>query len=271
LASKTHIGILGCGWLGKSVAEVLLSKKYKVKGTTTSSEKLQTLQKIGVKAFLVELKPEYTSKEFQLFLENLDVLVIAIPPQLKSEENHLLIALKHSFEQFNFSSIKKLIYISSTGVFSDGINKIYDENSVPNNLSFRGKSLMDLEDFIRNQNSISQVSILRYGGLIENGGRHPALYLTGRHNIKNPNAPINLIELKDAINLLISIIEKTETMPVYHGVYPKHPNRQNYYIKKTKELNIDLPVFEKTSDSIGKLIKSGLTCKQLNFKFESEI
>ena len=44
----TKISILGCGWLGFPLAKALLSKGLSVKGSTTSSEKLATLEKAGI-------------------------------------------------------------------------------------------------------------------------------------------------------------------------------------------------------------------------------
>ena len=44
------IGILGCGWLGFPLAEILIKKGFDVKGTSTSLEKVEQLNKIGVKS-----------------------------------------------------------------------------------------------------------------------------------------------------------------------------------------------------------------------------
>lgn len=261
------IGILGCGWLGKPTAEALIRKGYKVKGTTTTLDKLESLYRVGIEAYHLELFPNKTSNDFQLFLNDIDVLVIAIPPKLKNEQNELLKAFQNVFTDFDFSSIKKLIYISSTGVFMDGTDKVYDENSKPNNKAFRGQSLINLEQFIRAQKNIPQVCILRYGGLIEHGGRHPVYFLSGKEDLKNPDAPVNLIELQDAIQLLISIIEKPTCLPVYHGVYSSHPSRNKYYTGKAKSLNLVPPKFVTQNLSLGKTILSEITQSDLGFEY----
>lgn len=51
----TKISILGCGWLGFPLAKALLLKGFSVKGSTTSSEKLATLEKAGITPFLITL------------------------------------------------------------------------------------------------------------------------------------------------------------------------------------------------------------------------
>jgi nucleoside-diphosphate-sugar epimerase len=268
---KPEIGILGCGWLGKATAKVLLDKGYKVRGSTTSGNGLEALKKIGVKPFVVNLKPESLVDNLDDFLSGLQTLVIAIPPKFRQGETELLDSFKLMFKNYDFSSIQKLIYISSTGVFKDGKDLKYDEDSTPNNKTDRGQYLIVLEDFILNQNTIEDKYVIRYGGLIKHGGRHPVYYLSGKKGIKNPNAPVNLIEQADAVNLLCKLIEATPIKTFFHGVYPSHPKRIEYYTSKAYELNLEIPEFAHTEKYIGKLIKSDLTCKHLNFEFKSEI
>ena len=40
---KQRISILGCGWLGLPLAKELLDRSFEVKGSTTSSNKLDQL------------------------------------------------------------------------------------------------------------------------------------------------------------------------------------------------------------------------------------
>jgi UDP-N-acetyl-D-mannosaminuronate dehydrogenase len=53
------ISILGCGWLGKPLAVAFLAKNMKVKGSTTTQEKIQTLENSGIKAFQIAFQPEF--------------------------------------------------------------------------------------------------------------------------------------------------------------------------------------------------------------------
>ena len=48
---KETITILGCGWLGLSLAQALVKEGYAVKGSTTTEEKLEQLQYAGVEPF----------------------------------------------------------------------------------------------------------------------------------------------------------------------------------------------------------------------------
>lgn len=270
-SKSKQIGILGCGWLGKALAKELLLNHYKVKGTTTSSNQIETLEKVGIKAYQIQLKPTKVIGDLDDFLKGLEILVITVPPQFNKSETNLSQALKNVFTQYDLSNLDKLIYISSTGVFADGVDKIYDENSQPNNESPRGKHLIDLENLIKKQNQVQNISILRFGGLIEHQGRHPVYYLSGKEGITNPKAPVNLIEQKDAVDLLLKIIEKSSHSKIYHGVNPLHPCRNDYYIKKAETLNLKLPVFDDPRISIGKMIASDITQRELKFEYKSGI
>ena len=53
-----QISILGCGWLGFPLAENLINKGNKIKGTTTSVDKLQLLSKAGIVPYLISISSE---------------------------------------------------------------------------------------------------------------------------------------------------------------------------------------------------------------------
>lgn len=268
MSNRSTVGILGCGWLGQALAKKLMSKAYNVKGTTTQDKKLDILQDLGVQPFNIEIRPDLIKGDLNRFLKHLDTLVIAVPPKLENGETDLKNGLENILKHKQSSTIRQLIYISSTGVFANGVNLIYDEKSQPNNMSLRGKALIELESIIQTQKNIQNACILRLGGLIEKGGRHPIHYLRGKTKVSNPKAPINLIEKTDAVNLIIKIIEnKNNIQNTFHGVYPEHEDREAYYTNKAKELNLKPPMFEKSNVNEGKLIKSDITQKLLGFTY----
>jgi nucleoside-diphosphate-sugar epimerase len=271
LKTKTSIGILGCGWLGKATAKVLCAKGYEVKGSVTTTKGLEELKSIGVKPYVIKINQDRDIKNLEAFLKDLKVLVIAIPPKTSQSDFSLLNAMTAMFMNYDFSHLDKLIYISSTGVFKDGHQAVYNEDSAPNNTTDRGKTLMALEQLILGLKQIRKAMVLRYGGLIKQGGRHPVHYLSGRKHIANPKAPVNLIEQKDAVNLLLKIIEAKDNLNLYHGVCPWHPFREDYYVQKAKEFKLDLPEFEQDKASVGKIVHSDKTQNDLNFEYKSKI
>lgn len=271
MKSKRHIGILGCGWLGKATAKALIKKGYKVKGSITTPEGVEALKSLGIKPYIINLTTRYPIANLEDFISDIGVLIIAVPPKIREPENTLLEAFRLMFKTYKFSKLEKLIYVSSTGVFEDAVEAIYDETSPPNKTTTRGQSLIALEHLILEQKQIKQCLVLRYGGLIKNGGRHPIHYLKAKKEVPNPNAPVNLIEQTDAVNLLCTMIENPCHLKFYHGVHPAHPSRKEYYTQKANELHLVPPQFDDEKQSVGKTILSHNTQVDLGFKFESNI
>ena len=76
---REKIAILGCGWLGLPLAKSLLSKGYKVKGSTTSESKLEVLKNAGISPFQIQLEAHQIIGNIEDFLKETDVLVIDLP------------------------------------------------------------------------------------------------------------------------------------------------------------------------------------------------
>ena len=49
------VSILGCGWLGKPLALSFLEDGFNVKGSTTSEEKVDELEALGIETHLVNI------------------------------------------------------------------------------------------------------------------------------------------------------------------------------------------------------------------------
>ena len=74
------ISVLGCGWLGVPLTKHLQKSGFSVKGSTTSSEKCEILERDGILSTRVLLNEnEAIVDDFQFF--NCDVLIISIPPR----------------------------------------------------------------------------------------------------------------------------------------------------------------------------------------------
>ena len=76
------VGILGCGWLGISLAKKFKKLNYQVLGSKTSLKGLSEIERIGIEGFLVVLKKD-KSEGILPFIKNIETLIISIPPQKK--------------------------------------------------------------------------------------------------------------------------------------------------------------------------------------------
>lgn len=190
------ISILGCGWLGLPLAKKLIEKGNSVNGSTTSESKLSILKDSGINPFLVILSDPETSGEGALenesisqtindFLAESEILIIDIPPKLRANNTNLSTPLPMTFVRkietlipfIEKSTIKKVLFVSSTSVYGDQ-NDLITEETNPNPETESGKQLL-LAEAILQENQNFETTILRFGGLIGED-RHPVKFLAGK-------------------------------------------------------------------------------------------
>lgn len=275
-----QISILGCGWLGLPLAKSLIEKGFSVNGSTTSVEKIAVLEKVGISPFLVSLSAievlEETKNSIEKFLKNSDVLIIDIPPKLRGDsKENFVTKIQNIIPFIEKSSVEKVIFVSSTSVYSDD-NSIITEETIPNPDTESGRQLLEAEQLLQSNKNF-QTTILRFGGLIGDD-RHPIKFLAGRKDIENPEGPINLIHQIDCIGIIEAILKHPETSgqndkssEVFNAVAPFHPTRKEYYTQKAIELNLPLPEFEESKPSIGKTILSDKVESVLNYTFKNKL
>lgn len=298
MSGNKKISLLGIGWLGFPLAKKLIQMGYDVKGSTTSIDKIESLKENNIQPFQIELSENKIKGNIAGFLENSEILIIDIPPKLGSSSSENFVAkiklLSGSIEK---STIKKVLFISSTSVYADAfpIDEI-DENSIPNPDAESGKQLLQAEKTLLS-NTNFQTTILRFGGLIGED-RHPIKFLAGKTNVENPDAPINLIHQEDCIGIIVEILgyiqlkkglrqaqsdkfnkdvynltpfNKPHTENVFNAVAPQHPTRKEYYHKKAEISNLPFPIFAKNKESKGKIISSTKIETILNYRFNKDI
>ena len=265
------IAILGCGWLGFPLAKALLKEGYTVKGSTTSAEKLRMLSSEGIEAFLIKVASEGISGATGDFLMDVDVLVIDIPPGLRKDpESNFFGAIKNLSEAIENSGVKKVIFVSSSGVYEDTESfRIYTEDTEPNADSASGRELIASEKIL-SQNPLFETTVIRFGGLIGED-RHPVRYLAGRKELANPLGPVNLIQRSDCIGIIKRILKKGIFGTSYNAVFPYNPPREKYYREKAQELGLELPEFDHSKPSLGKVISSSKVMRELEFEFYKKI
>ncbi len=264
-----QISILGCGWLGFSLGKSLLENQFQVKGSTTSLEKMALLEKSGIMPFQILLNENVIDGDISSFLEHSEILILDIPPKLRGLAKENFVAKIKTLVPFiEKSSVKKVLFVSSTSVYSDA-NETITEATTPQPDTESGKQLLATERLLL-ANKNFQTTVLRFGGLIGDD-RHPIRFLAGRKNIENPEAPINLIHQNDCIGIIKKIIAANCWNETFNAVYPFHPTRKAYYTDKAIEQNLPLPEFDFSKPSIGKLILSDKVEGILEYQFKNKI
>lgn len=261
-----NISILGCGWLGFPLAKSLLEKGFSVKGSTTSLEKISLLEQNGILTFKIFLDENEIHGDIESFLENSEILIIDIPPKLRGNSKENFVAKIQNLIPFiENTKVEKVMFVSSTSVYADD-NLSVDETTKPQPDTESGKQLLETEMILQNNKNF-KTTIIRFGGLIGKN-RHPIRFLTGKQNLENPEAPINLIHQTDCIGILESIIDKDCFGEIFNAVAPFHPSRKDYYTQKATEFELAIPEFDTGKPSIGKTINSIKVESLLNYIFQ---
>lgn len=265
-----QISILGCGWLGLPLAEVLLSKEFVIKGSTTSEQKRSILENARIKPFVIDLGTDAIQGDVHSFLEGSEILIIDIPPKLRKENSESFIDKIKFFVPFiEESGIKKVIFVSSTSVYGkSSADGEVTEKTLLEPETESGKQLVQAEELLQNNISF-KTTVLRFGGLI-GPYRNPVTSLVKKVNT-DANAPLNLIDQKDCMAIISEITEQDCWGETFNAVSPMHPTKIDYYSKKALELNLPAPQFTSEKTMSYKIVSSAKLEHLLKYTFQVAI
>lgn len=233
------VSIIGLGWLGLPLAHHLKSLGIEVVGSTTSSDKQSRIQPEGIPAVQFELNPFPQGKGFQALFEA-GILVVNIPPRSRTQgADFYLEQLKFLRSMIDQSPIKKVIFVSSTGIYPEIPKKEEYTEISPLSLENCGnQTLLKAEEMMEKDRGFD-LTIVRFGGLM-GGERIPGKYFAGKENVAG-HTRVNFIHRNDAVGMLAWIIEKGLWNEVFNGVAPIHSLRKDIYERNHQDLGFPLP------------------------------
>ena len=260
------IGIMGCGWLGFPLGKSWASQGVFVLGTTTTESKCKVLKDAGIDPFCVVLTADTVTNDVEPFLNNIDTLILTIPPGLRGKSSESFVDKIHVLLPFiEQSSIQKVLFVSSTSVYGNSqgaVNALSD----PKPSTESGKQLLQVEQLLQASKTF-KTTVLRLGGLIGDD-RHPVTMLSGKKELKNGDAPINLIHQKDCIAIIQKIVKGAFWGKTYCAAAPFHPSKKEYYTKEAIKRSLPIPEFVSESTQQNKTISSQHLAADLDYSFQ---
>ncbi|MEJ7557812.1 MAG: NAD(P)H-binding protein [Pedobacter sp.] len=256
------ISILGCGWYGLPLAKRLLASGYTIKGSTTSESKLSQLEREGIMPYLVNFSSNEDSYDPSFF--EADVLIISLPPKKSAgEHGEYPQKMKRIVDALQKGKIKSVLMISSTSVYGD-VNRevVVGEIPLPDNES--GAAILEAERIIGEYKSID-LTILRFGGLI-GPGRNLAKFFSGKTEVANGLAPVNLLHLEECILLTEHILNTHAFGYTLNACSPDHPTRMEIYTTISEITGLAKPDFLPELVK-WKLVNGNGVSEQLNYKY----
>ncbi|WP_375580937.1 NAD(P)-binding domain-containing protein [Marivirga tractuosa] len=253
------VSILGCGWLGFPLAINLVSKGFEVKGSTTTTSKMQELEHASINPFKIQLPDNNLNSDFF----QSDYLIINIPPKTsKNGVNHHLDSINSIIPLL--PSNQKIIYISATSVYPKVDNAINEDHELDFN-SERAQALIQAEQLLLNT-FYDQLTIIRFGGLL-GYERIPGKYYTGK-NLAQHQQKVNYIHRDDAIGVIEAVLNQEKWSCILNGVAPKHPSKKDVFLKNAKDFNFEPPIFENSKQELtNRIIESSKIEHILDYSF----
>lgn len=245
--------ILGCGYLGRRVAQQWLAQGRRVVAVTRSNDRAAQLKQLGIEPIvgdvtrpgtLVDLPPAETvlwavGYDRTADAEKRTVYVDGV--------GHVIAALNRRVQRF--------IHVSSISVYGDSDGGRVDEQTPCEPVSDGGRICREAERVVLQWNSDvaserqPQRVILRLAGIYGPDrvlAKVDALR-AGEPIAGNPDAWLNLIHVDDAVQAVIAAEHQPGGLFVVSDSAPVQ--RRHYYAHLAQLLNAPLPVFDESQPS----------------------
>ena len=262
------VSIIGLGWLGEATGLLLQSLGYQVLGSSTRPEKVETLRKRGLDAIHFALSPAPEGTGYQRLFDS-EILVVTLPPRSRQGDGELYLQQLASLrELIAGSSVKQLIFISSTGIYPNESKSSPYTEAEPINASNAGNPVLYRAEALMETPSTYQLTVLRMGGLM-GADRIPGTYFSGKEQVVG-HTRVNFIHQADAARMVAWVIDQGLWNQTFNGVAPEHPLRRELYQQNASALGIPLPASyqEAVDEEVGRLISSDkLLATGYAFKF----
>lgn len=264
--NSMKISVLGCGWLGFPLAQRLHSLGHTIKGSSTTENKLITLEQNGIEPYLIHLPESIDEKSIQPFWQS-DLLILNIPPGRGDKDalNNYPEIIRNVVQKCRENELNWIIFTSSTSVYSETGGFTTEEDSQKGNASRpSGEVLLETEEIIHN--SGIDFTILRLGGLY-GYGRHPIHYLSGKKDLDGASKPVNLVHQVDCVNIISEVIQQKRRNAIYNVVSDGHPPRKAFYESAAKHFSLPVPHFKPTEQKEYRVISNQKIKDDLIYSF----
>jgi len=241
--------VFGCGYLGKRVARLWSAAGDTVYAVTRSPDRASEFSAAGWRPIVADITDESALSTALATIEPPETVLFAVGFDRSSHHSiHdvYVAGLTNSLQSLagHSSSIRKFLYISSTGVFGQTDGSWVDESSECRPTRDGGRACLEAEQRLRASPFGERAIILRCSGLY-GPGRIPYLrQLQAGEPLAVPaDGFLNLIHIDDAAAVVISAARQLSP-PELLIVSDGHPVlRRDYYATLARLLNAPAPRF----------------------------
>jgi nucleoside-diphosphate-sugar epimerase len=229
--------IIGCGYLGRRVAELWRAQGDEVWATTRSRDRFAELEALGVKPLLFDV----TSSTAHDAMPQVRTVLYAVgfdrAAGVAMREVYVD-GLRRALDALP-NTVERILYISSTGVYGQSDGSVVHEDSLTEPTRDGGQVVLDAERLLLAHPLGDRAIILRLAG-IYGPGRLPRLEAirAGEPLVLPEEGFLNLIHVEDAARIAL-LTEQFAAPPRTYLVSDGHPiKRRTFYEEIARRLGL---------------------------------
>ena len=261
-----NIAIIGCGYVGSALGRTLGQAGHDVRGTTTRPERADDLRVLGIQPAVVMLN-EIPAVASLLGDRQVVFLTIAAGRQDSDYRRVYVEGVRCLLSAVEGTSVKRIIYTSSTSVYGRSDGGWVDETSPTEPTTDRGRLLLEAErTLLEGAEQIGvAATVLRLAG-IYGPGREPASWLArcAGQERSDGDAYLNLVHRDDIVAALIALLD----VP-YRGVLNLNDDapttRRDFYDRLAAASDVSPVRWTRRSESptLGRRVRNDLVKRTL--------
>jgi len=259
--------------MGRPLAQQLVDRGVYVRGSTTTTEKVDVLRQDGIEPYHLVLDPGFSGGDVSSFFQS-PILVLNVPPprgtdDVRAYHRRQIDAVRAAAAD---GDVEWILFASSTGVYPNVERTVTEADqppgipdALPGPRRSTGVALLDAEARLMKDDGFA-TTVVRFGGLYGDD-RHPGRFLAGRTNVSRPEAPVNLIHQDDCVGLLLTLLTQDVRDEVFNACADTHPTRRAVYTRAAEELGLDPPTFDESDTTTGKVVDNQKIKTQTGYQF----
>lgn len=231
-----EVTIVGCGDIGSRVATACLARGDQVLGWVRTPAGLERLSGLEIPATQVDLDDSQTVIPS---VHNQLLYYFAPPPAIGREDPRVARLIQGVQEK---GSPKRVVYLSTTGVYGDCQGEWVDETRSPHPAVDRARRRLDAESRWRtwSQDTGGELVILRVAGIYGPGKLPVQRLRSGQPMVREEDSPItNHIHSLDLLQICLAAMQRGRSGEVYN-VSDGHPGSMTGYFNQVADF-LQLP------------------------------
>lgn len=239
---SVSISIIGCGDIGSRVAQLLHSEGHTVIGYSRSQSSLAALSPVGIgtEAFDLDSLSKNAAPALTCFAKQL--VYYFAPPSTSAESDSRMLAWLNALDTHQLP--RRILYISTTGVYGDQKGQRIDETTPTNPQTARAKRRLSAEQSLIHFAQLHSIEyvILRVPG-IYGPNRLPRKRLIDQKPILYPSvSPLtNRIHEDDLAQCCVTAGLHSDSGEIYNVSDGDTMTMSDYFITVAEHLNLPIP------------------------------